>query len=521
LSLTSSFQPRDYQIKIATSASRSNTLVILPTGLGKTIIAILVAIKRLNSHKDGKILVLAPTKPLTIQHCSTFKRFITLPSNSFAILTGAVSPSKRAKIWESSKLIFTTPQTALNDFKAGSASLEGFILTVFDEAHRCVGDYSYTELAKLYMNHSKHPLILGLTASPGESKERIGDIIGNLFIKRVEARSEEDEDVKPYIEETKIEWMTVKLPEEYKKIIQKMKLLYIEKVDRLRALGIFPKDKISKKLLLESRASIVAKLERTEKNSNARSSLYGSLINQAQAVMIFHAIELIETQGVSTLSKYLWRLRKKPDPRRATKTLLNDERWQLIEEETNKIQSYEHPKLERLRSIIKNQVKKKPDSKIIVFTQYRDTIDVITSSLSKIGLRAEKFVGQSDRVEDKGMDQKAQSEVLERFKSSIFNILISSSIGEEGLHMPDVDLVIFYEAVPSEIRSIQRKGRTGRTMPGRVVILLAEDTVDESYYYSCIYKERRMRYIVSQSQDNLKDKSCSKHSSPTLLDYID
>ena len=52
------------------------------------------------------------------------------------------------------------------------------------------------------------------------------------------------------------------------------------------------------------------------------------------------------------------------------------------------------------------------------------------------------------------------------FRKGEFNVLVSSSIGEEGLHVPDVDLVVFYEAVPSEIRYIQRRGRTGRTTPG-------------------------------------------------------
>ena len=93
---------------------------------------------------------------------------------------------------------------------------------------------------------------------------------------------------------------------------------------------------------------------------------------------------------------------------------------------------------------------------------------------------------------------------------------MSSSIGEEGLHVPDVDLVVFYEAVPSEIRYIQRRGRTGRTTEGRVVILLAEGTVDESYYYSSLFKESRMKELVKQT--NRKPR---REKNPTLMDFVD
>jgi ERCC4-related helicase len=158
---------------------------------------------------------------------------------------------------------------------------------------------------------------------------------------------------------------------------------------------------------------------------------------------------------------------------------------------------------------------------VIVFTQYRDTIDSIIARLQSANLDARRFVGQADRGGDRGMDQRLQTERLELFREGRFPILVSSSIGEEGLHVPDVDLVIFYEAVPSEIRSIQRRGRTGRTAEGRVVILLAEGTVDESYYYSSISKENRMRRLVSTQGEEAKKPRRRPARNPTLLDFVD
>jgi Fanconi anemia group M protein len=170
-----------------------------------------------------------------------------------------------------------------------------------------------------------------------------------------------------------------------------------------------------------------------------------------------------------------------------------------------------------LPGIIRRQLDSKPESKVIVFTQYRDTIEDIVAALGQQGYSANRFVGQSDREGSKGMDQATQSKTLEQFRNGKFNVLVSSSIGEEGLHVPDVDLVVFYEAVPSEIRYIQRRGRTGRTTTGKVVILLAEGTVDESYYYSTLFKENRMKQLVASGGDK---RALKKPKTPTLMDYV-
>ncbi|MCS4540198.1 MAG: DEAD/DEAH box helicase [Thaumarchaeota archaeon] len=514
-----SLQPREYQQRIAQSALKSNTLVVLPTGLGKTVIAVLVARSRLENFEKGKVLVLAPTRPLSLQHYNTFKNTLSIPEHDLSLLTGESNPEHRAYDWERSRFIFATPQTIRNDVRAGRTNLKDVVLMVFDEAHRCVRDYSYTELAKTYVETAEQPLILGLTASPGASRERLNEITRNLSIKKVEARSEEDEDVKPYVEKTNLEGIRVQLPEEYSRLLQAVRELYSEKVKKLTDAGFLPKGRLSKTILLQSRTSMLARLKSPQAGRAGKGYIFGSLINQAQAVMVLHAVELLETQGIFVLERYLSRLREKRQQGKATTSLLRDERWLFVEEEASKLRDHEHPKLDKLASIVTEQLSTKTDSKIIVFTQYRDTIDAILEKLGKLGLRGHRFVGQADKAGSEGMDQRTQSEVLERFRDGDFSVLVSSSIGEEGLHVPDVDLVVFYEAVPSEIRSIQRKGRTGRTRPGRVIILIAEGTIDEAYYYSSISKEKRMRSLVSEEPRVYGRKRAKKN--PTLLDFID
>lgn len=516
--LPNSLKPREYQQKIAEAACRANTLVVLPTGLGKTIVALLVAKLRLEKFPKGKVVVLAPTKPLVLQHLNSFKGLLSLEANDAALLTGENPPEERSYLWRRSRFVFATPQTVRNDVRHGRVELNDVVLLVFDEAHRCVKDYSYTELAKSYKENAWTPLILGLTASPGGSKEKINEITQNLFIEQVEARSEEDEDVKEYVEQTEFEGRKVILPEEYGTLLSILREVYNEKVSRLVESGFLPRARLSKKMLLQARASILARLKAGGGN---KGYLYGSLINQAQAIMVNHALELAETQGVDVLLKYLKRMREKPEQGKSATGLQKDPRWLMLEDEAKRVQAIEYPKLTELRSIVKGQLAEKPDSKTIVFTQYRDTIESIVETLAKDGVSAQRFVGQANKADSEGMDQKKQTEILESFADGEFKVLVSSSIGEEGLHVPDVDLVVFYEAVPSEIRSIQRKGRTGRTMRGKVIVLLAEGTVDEAYFYSSLRREKFMRSMVSAPKAESKPAAKVSRKATTLLDYID
>jgi Fanconi anemia group M protein len=515
--LSPEFEPREYQRRIAEVATRTNTLVVLPTGLGKTMIAIIVAAEVLGRNPSSKVLILAPTRPLVMQHVRTFREGIKLPDNEIATLTGTVDPGERELKWRKARMIFATPQTVYNDARNGRVSLREVALAVFDEAHRSVRDYTYTKLASAYREQSERPLILGLTASPGASLQKVNEIKKSLFIEAVEARSDESEDVRPYLEKTNVEAIRVRVPDEYYDVTLRVRELYNDRVIKLLNGGFLRTNRVSKKALLEARMAISARLKSAQASGGNKGYIYGAIMNQAQAVAILHALEMIETQGAPTFLRYLEKLRERPDKGKAITSLVKDPRWLKVEEEATKIAEVVHPKVDVMLDVIKHQLLGKPDSKVIVFTQYRDTIEDLVKSLERSKLRAERFVGQSDREGSKGMDQSTQTKTLQKFREGEFKILVSSSVGEEGIHIPDVDLVIFYEAVPSEIRYIQRRGRTGRTTKGRVVILLAEGTVDESYYYSSLAKESRMRELVRGTEERPSKK---RSKNPTLMDFV-
>jgi ERCC4-type nuclease len=132
-----------------------------------------------------------------------------------------------------------------------------------------------------------------------------------------------------------------------------------------------------------------------------------------------------------------------------------------------------------------------------------------------------RFVGQGDKDGSDGMTQNEQQETLDDFRAGEFEVLVSTSVAEEGLDVPEVDLVLFYEPVPTAIRSIQRKGRTGRQAEGRVVVLMAEDTRDEAYFWISKRREREMESELRELKASVDDLAAELDDSQASLDAFD
>ena len=479
---------RTFQLDIAEKAKKENTLVVIPTGLGKTVIAVLVAA---DIMKKGKIVMLAPTRPLVLQHQTSFNDMLQMENS--IVLTGKVAPEKRVELWKNHHFIFSTPQVVRNDVLNERYTLEDVALIIFDEAHRAVGDYAYVEIASSYTSQRKDPLVLGLTASPGAQKAKIKEVMENLHIDNVEARMRHDDDVINYVKDITIEWLKVELAPEMRSLQKDLEELLYEKIEKLNNLGLLrykKKEYISKRDLLDLRKYIPQKMV------GYRAKLrYPAYLNQALAISLYHSLELLETQGISPMRDYLGRMFEAPE-KQSEKMLVNDERLQKVYEKAREYSKISHPKLYALKDVLHNQLHTKNTSLIIVFAQYRDTITSILEEIRDVLLaNPVRFVGQSSRT-DKGLKQEEQREILEKFREGEFNILVASSVAEEGLDIPAVDLVVFYEPIPSEIRSIQRRGRTGRSEVGKVVILIAKNSRDEAYLWAERSRERKMQTMV-------------------------
>lgn len=492
------------QVLAADVLKKGNTMIVAPTALGKTIVATLVAADRLEKVKNSKILVLAPSKPLAIQHESTFKEFLTVPCSS---ITGAVKTDERVKRWEESQIICVTPQTVESDLLKGRYSLKDVSLVVFDECHHGVGSYSYVYLASRYVKESKFNLILGLTASPGSDKEKIKEVCDNLYIQSIVVKTEEDNDVRPYFNPVAIDWVRVKMSSELEKIKTHVDKALKIRLKGLKNMGVIRTVSVNKLDILKARGRVQSAIARSV---NPKKECFQAISILSAVINIQHSQELIETQGVVTFNKYVARLRKKKT--KAAKSLIQDPNFGkaiYLAREAEK-HGLEHPKLKKVTDIIKKelgqngQTKLQSDryvkdadqksSKIMVFTQYRDSLEMIHQKLEKEGIKSAKFFGQASRDGEKGLTQKEQKEIIKAFKIGEYDVLLSTSVAEEGIDIPAVDLVILYEPVPSEVRMIQRRGRTGRKRSGRVKVLITNGTRDEGYYWASVNKERRMKH---------------------------
>jgi Fanconi anemia group M protein len=120
------------------------------------------------------------------------------------------------------------------------------------------------------------------------------------------------------------------------------------------------------------------------------------------------------------------------------------------------------------------------------------------------GIVADRFIGQSGTGSRKGMNQKQQLAQLQRFREGDINVLIATSVGEEGLDVPAADLVILYEPVPSAIRTIQRRGRTARQRDGEVHILIAKDTRDVFVYMASKSREKKMHINLDKIKNGIQ-----------------
>jgi Fanconi anemia group M protein len=497
---------RLYQERIAETATDYNTLVILPTALGKTIISALVVAELLYRYRKSKILVMAPTRPLVLQHLQTFLNVLNLRKSDVVILTGEIPPVRRAPQWRgSARLVFATPQVVRNDLKEGRCSLREFCLVVFDECHRAVGRYAYTEIAGMYAEQARYPLILGMTASPGSKMKRILEVAVNLYIEQVEYRTEADADVEPYIQSVKLVHRIVNLPHVYMAARSQIRSLLEKRLNKLRFGGYIRRGNryVSRRELVSLGHQLRYRLEMSIEEERGR--LFNAIRNQSLSMTIYHMLGLLETQGIIILKGFMDQVEEEKAAKSSYRVLVKEPEYLALRELVNRAQ-VEHPKAELLKEIVEEQLLNYPVSRMLVFAQYRDTAQHLVNLLEMIpDVRPARFVGQERKPGDIGLSQDEQSERIAKLRNGELNVLVATSIGEEGLDIPSVDHVVFYEPIPSGIRYIQRKGRTGRRGPGKVTILAAEDTLDTVYLRSSSRQTEKMRKITASVQNRLPE----------------
>jgi ERCC4-related helicase len=453
----SSIEHRDYQDNLAKQAISENCLIVLPTGLGKTTVALHVIAEFLSRGKGG-VLFLAPTRVLAHQHYEFLKNNLLI--DDVALVTGEDLLAKRKKLWINS-VICATPEIVKNDLDRQIVSPEQFSLVIFDEAHRTVGDYAYSGIAERLANTNVR--IIGMTATLPSEKQKAEEMIKILKIASIAQRNEESPDVSPYVQQTDTQWIVVDLPPEMKEIQVLIKATIDSRYSELKKLGLNLSGNRSMSELLRVREFVI------RQNRRAAKPLF-------TAIRLIHALNVFESHGVTSFLRFCERTQEKKGVgiRDLFENDMNFGKAVRLAKEAQ-AKGIEHSKMEKLKEVLQGI-----PGKALVFTSYRDSVDVIHKKLNEMGISAGFLIGKAGET---GLKQKKQIETIQKFRDGEYKVLIATRVGEEGLDISEVNLVVFFDNVPSSIRYVQRKGRTGRKDYGKLIVLIAKDTTDETYYW--------------------------------------
>lgn len=451
-----SVEKRDYQVNLADVAKHENCIIVLPTGLGKTAIALQI-ISEFLSRGNGA-LFLAPTRVLAQQHYEFLKRVMTI--SDIGLVTGEDTVAKRKQLWNNS-VICATPEITKNDLDRQLVSPDQFNLVIFDEAHRTIGDYAYSGIAQRLSGAKIR--IVGLTATLPSEREKADSIMKTLRASRVVQRTEDSEDVKPYIQTTDTQWENVELPGELKDIQFLVQAALNERYDTLKRNGLQLNGQQSLSALLRARPYVLGQNRRSAK------PLF-------TAIRITYALNILEAHGITPFLKFCERTSKKKGAGVRELFELDPKFTRAIRlAKSAQANGIEHSKIPKLLEILQ-----KHTGKALVFSSYRDSVNMIHSKLTEAGISSSILIGKAG---DTGLKQKKQIETVAKFRDGQYRVLVATRVGEEGLDISDVGLVVFYDNVPSSIRYVQRRGRTGRRDSGRLVVLIAKNTIDETYYW--------------------------------------
>ncbi|RDA94477.1 hypothetical protein CP533_2290 [Ophiocordyceps camponoti-saundersi (nom. inval.)] len=508
---------RDYQYSIVKNSLFNNTLVALPTGLGKTFIAATVMLNFYRWTKSAKIVFVAPTKPLVAQQIDACYNIVGIPRSETTLLTGNIPPPLRVDEWKNKRVFFMTPQTLLNDLSHGYADPKSISLMVVDEAHRAVGEYAYAKAVKFIRRFSNSFRVLALTATPGSKIETVQEIIDNLGISHCEIRTEESIDIQQYVHQRNVDPLVLDPSDEMILVSELFTAALKPLVDKLGAQNIYygrnPMALTTYGLMQAQREWFAARGRNANQGVQFMMRAIFSVLTS-----VSHSIKLLNFHGIKPFYDNLVDFRNELEEKGGKGP---KHRRQLIEhpkfqEMMSKISTWlkkddfvDHPKLTALADRILNHfMDKGQDSatRVIVFSEYRDSAENIVRMLNKHRplIKASVFVGQADGKRGEGMKQAQQIQTIDKFKKGDFNVLVATSIGEEGLDIGQVDLIICYDASASPIRMLQRMGRTGRKRAGNILLLLMRGKEEDQFAKSKDSYEKMQQLICEGKRFNFR-----------------
>lgn len=514
---------RDYQFNITQCGLFHNVLVALPTGLGKTFIAATIMLNWFRWTKSAQIIFVAPTKPLVAQQISACFEVAGIPRSQTTMLTGEASPGIRAEEWQNKRVFFMTPQTLMNDLKTGIADPKRIVLLVVDEAHRATGGYAYVEVVKFLRRFNQSFRVLALTATPGSTVEAVQGVIDGLDIARVEIRTEQSLDIREYVHSRNIDVETFENSDEMVLCMDLLSRTLQPLVDQLRTLNAYwGRDPMMLTAfgLTKARQQWMASDAGRNANFGIKSKINAIFTTLAS---LAHGIDLLKYHGITPFYRHLIHFQSNTDGKKGGKyqrQVVQDDSYKKLinhlDPWTKNPDFIGHPKLEYLKRVILNhfmdagetgEQQSQSATRVMIFAHFRDSAEEVTRVLKRYEptIRPHVFVGQTSAKGSDGMDQKTQLSVVEKFKKGTYNTIVATSIGEEGLDIGEVDLIVCYDSSASPIRMLQRMGRTGRKRSGNIVLLLMQGKEEESYIKAKDNYEKMQQLIASGTRFTYHD----------------
>ena len=485
--LKNGVEARAYQIRALRNALSSSCLMVMPTGFGKTAVEWMVMAEFLRLH-DKKIILIAPTTGLVAQQQRMAREMVNIDPETILRYTGETAPEKRHDIWQKGRILMATPQVIRNDATNRRISLDEVSLIIFDEAHHATGNHAYAQVGDLYMSHNSNGFTLAATASPGSSKGAILEVAKRLGIDRLDVSIKDEALLKPYAVTLHNDIIYVDLPESLKTLIYPLQEHQSREVESIQRMGFMGSVKnLTSRIITEAQQSVSRAISRRDKRG------YNAARKVSDIRRMHMLLDLLKTQGVKAGLAFLDKAESEGrSGDRGTNRFLSQP---VIHNFRNNAKNMGelHPKAGIVSDMVREKISENPNSRIIIFTEYRYTVNNLIEFLSNIdNVKVSQFIGQSSSGNQKGMTQKEQLARLEEFRNGEVNVLVATSVGEEGLDVPAAELVLMYEPVPSAIRSIQRRGRTARQSSGTVKTLVAKDTRDQFVSHAAKARERKM-----------------------------
>lgn len=532
---------RSYQFNIVQTALFKNTMVILPTGLGKTFIAAVVMYNFYRWYPTGKIVFMAPTRPLVAQQIEACYKIMGIPLADTMEMTGTVPAGQRAQGWRERRVFFLTPQVMMNDLLRNALRPHDVKCLVIDEAHKALGSYSYCQVVQEIIKYNNQFRVLALSATPGTDIKAVRNVLANLMISHVELRTEESLDIQEFTQKRTIEKVVVPLGEEIGELKNKFLVVIRTYLDRLERFHAIPR--LNPESLGKYRVLLLKESFQQNPPNGLTSRECGQLLGHfSLLISLYHAFELLLGHGMQPFFYFLKGIvdGEKSQPRVRYELMHNSEFEDLYthlerrlgvsdasandtlhptaaaaasllyentlpQNEKQGEQVVGHPKLAKLEEIIlehfRSFASNEGGTRVMVFSQYRDSVKEITTRLNRHQplVKAMNFVGQRAGT-TKGFSQKEQLLVVRKFREGGYNVLVSTCVGEEGLDIGEIDLIVCFDAPKSPIRLVQRMGRTGRKRAGRIIVLLTEGKEEQAYKESNYKKQNIHRAITSGRQ---------------------